>query len=329
MPRSFETPLGVKDYTPESLKKIEAIIEGAKAIAGEFSYQGIKTPVLEYFQTVGRNSRIREDELIRFTGPLGRMLIIRPDLTTPIARMVASTYRDLTPPFRLFTYGDVYRNDAEGFIEEKTQVDFELIGKEGLEADGEIINIAARIIQGVTGSANQIRITLGHTRIMEFLLEKNVPDTSAREELLRALSTLDYVQYRKLVEELSAEEKEKEKLLAIMMIRGGLGKILELEDWYEEDKWKQIFRDIREIRKIMGGYQLEEALLFDPALVGRHKYYTGIIFTIYAAGSPYKIASGGRYDGLIGSFGRDLTATGMAIDVVELSKISKQNLNII
>jgi len=320
MPRSFETPLGVKDYTPESFKKIEGIIDGARNIAEEFSYEGIKTPAIEYYQTVGLNSQIREDELIRFTGPLGRMLIIRPDLTTPIARIVASTYREVEPPFRLFSYGDVYRNDAEGLIEEKTQVDFELIGEKSLSADGEIINIAAKIIMNFIDG--EIRITLGHTKIMHILLEEIVTDPQKREELFRALISLDYVTYRNLVSKLSITQQSRARLLEILTIKGKLETILKLESWHpEKEEWREIFAEIREIQEILEDYNLGDIVIFDLSLVGRHKYYTGIIFNIYAQGSPYKIASGGRYDGLIGSFGRDLSATGMAVDVVELSKI--------
>ena len=319
MPRSFETPLGVKDYTPESLQKIEKIIDVAKDIARKYSYGGIKTPAIEYYQTVGLSSQIREDELIRFTGPLGRMLIIRPDLTTPIARVVASTYRELDPPFRFFTYGDVYRNDSEGLIEEKTQVDFELIGERSLEADGEIISIAARIIMDFSGS--DIIITLGHTKIMEILLEETVAEAGKKEELARALSSLDYVYYRKLISDLQISQEAREKLEKVLMMKGRPEKILQLEDWYDRPEWKKIFAEIRDIQRILSEYNLADKLIFDLSLVGRHKYYTGIIFNIYVQGSPYKIASGGRYDGLIGSFGRDLSATGMAIDVVELAKI--------
>ncbi len=320
MPRSFETPLGVKDYTPESLKKIETIIDGAKKIAAEYQYQGIKTPAIEYYQTVGLNSQIRADELIRFTGPLGRMLIIRPDLTTPIARMVASTYREIAPPFRFFTYGDVYRNDAEGLIEEKTQIDFEFIGEESLQADGEIINIAAGIIKNF--SETPIRITLGHTQIMKILLEETMKEEAIREKVLRALQTLDYVNFRKIIEEeTSITEEDKEKLYNILMMKGKLPDMMAIESWYDHPEWKKIFAEISDIQKIMDHYGLGEAIIYDLSLLGRHKYYTGILFNIYLQGSPYKIASGGRYDGLIGSFGRDLSATGMAIDVLELSKM--------
>lgn len=321
MPRFFETPLGVKDYTPESFSKIETIIDGARKIAKEFSYEAIKTPAIEYYQTVGLNSQIREDELIRFTGPLGRMLIIRPDLTTPIARIVASTYRELSPPFRFFSYGDVYRNDSGGLIEEKTQVDFELIGEKSQAADGEIINIAAKIVMDFSGG--DIRITLGHTKILSILLEEIVSDLGKREEIFRSLISLDYVSYRNLVGELQVAEKSKEKLLKILAVKGKLGAVLELENWHsEKEEWQQIFTEVRNIQKILDEYNLGEKVIFDLSLIGRHKYYTGMIFNVYAQGSPYKIASGGRYDALIGSFGRDLSATGMAVDVVELMKIN-------
>lgn len=321
MPRFFETPLGVKDYTPESFSKIEMIIDGARKIAREFSYQGIKTPAIEYYQTVGRNSQIREDELIRFTGPLGRMLIIRPDLTTPIARIVASTYRELNPPFRLFSYGDVYQNDSGGLIEEKTQVDFELIGEKSQAADGEIINIAAKIVMEFSGG--DIRITLGHTKIIKILLEEIVEDLKRREEIFRALSCLDYVSYRKQILDLPASQESKEKLLKILAVKGKLETVLELEEWNKDnEEWHLIFTEIRNIQKILEEYNLGDKLIFDLSLIGRHKYYTGMIFNVYAQGSPYKIASGGRYDALIASFGRDLSATGMAVDVVELMKIN-------
>lgn len=324
MPRFFETPLGLKDYTPGTLIKIEEILARARAIAGDFAYQGIRTPIMEYYQTVGLASQIREDELIRFAGPLGRMVTLRPDLTTPLARVAASTYRDLPPPFRFFAYGDVYRNDAQGFIEEKTQIDFELIGQKSLEADGEIINIAARIIANF---APEIQITLGHTGIMTILLEENVREQQTRDELTRALQSLDYVGYGKIIADLPGLSPEgKKRLLEILTIKGPAQILARIEDWYKDNPaWLEIFAEIRLIEKILAGYDLAENLIFDPCIIGRHKYYRGIIFNIYAAGSPWKIASGGRYDGLIAKFGRDLAGTGMAIDVVELAKLKEMS----
>lgn len=289
-------------------------------MAVDFDYQPIKTPIMEYYQTVGLASQIREDELIRFTGPLGRMVTLRPDLTTPLARIAASTYRDLPPPFRFFAYGDVYRNDAQGFIEEKTQIDFELIGEKSLQADGEIINIAARIMGTFT---KQIQITLGHSRILKILLEENVSQPSVRNDLARALQSLDYVAYSKIVGEIPhLLDEGKKHLLEILTIKGPAQALARMEGWYEDNPdWREIFSEIRQIEEILAGYGLADNLIFDPCMIGRHKYYRGLIFNIYVAGSPWKIASGGRYDGLIEKFGRDLAGTGMAIDVVELAKL--------
>ena len=172
-------------------------------------------------------------------------------------------------------------------------------------------------------SGGDIRITIGHTKIMAIILEEIVKDPQKREEIFRALISLDYVTYRNLVTDLAVGIETKERLLEILTVKGKLESILKLEDWHsDKEEWKKIFSEIREIQQILNDYNLGDKVIFDPSLVGRHKYYTGITFNIYAQGSPYKIASGGRYDGLIGSFGRDLSATGMAVDVVELSKIN-------
>src|SRR5690554_6919729 len=95
VPVNFEKPIGTRDILPEKLLEIKQISTDIKKTLSQWGYEEIDTPLIEYQQTVGFFSKIPDDRFIRFLDPVGKAVILRPDFTTPIARFVASTYKDV------------------------------------------------------------------------------------------------------------------------------------------------------------------------------------------------------------------------------------------
>ncbi|NLW25376.1 MAG: ATP phosphoribosyltransferase regulatory subunit [Clostridia bacterium] len=316
MPLSFEKPPGTKDILPEKVKLIQNVINSAKELAQDWGYQEIVTPIIEYQETVGLYSKIDEEKLIKFLDFSGKTVILRPEFTTPIARFVSSVYKDVDFPIRLMCQGHVYRNLGNKGIQEINQLDVELIGVKDLAADAEVIALAVKIIVKVIQT--NFKVTIGHTQFLKILLEEIKCPPKEQNHLYKSLLDNDYVNYKNVVNNLNIIDKYKSYLLQVLKLRGELGNILEAKDWFKTSQWQNVFQDFSNLWEKICSYQIQKNVGFDLTLVGSQNYYTGLIFNIYCQGSPVPVCTGGRYDGLLSSFGRPAPATGFAINIEDL-----------
>jgi len=327
MPLSFEKPLGTKDILPEKLLKIKKITDSSKELIERWGYEEIETPIIEYYQTVGLYSKIPEEKLIKFLDSTGKTVILRPDLTTPIARFVSSVYHDAEFPIRLMYQGNVFRNTGNQGIEEINQLDIELIGNENLEADAEVITLAVKTILNCCKSP--FKVSIGHTGFLISLFNQIGCEERIRSQLFKYLLNHDYVSFRNLVNDLNINEQYKTYLLKVIKFRGDLSNVLEARNWFTSLEWQNIFQELSDLWQILGQYEIEDCVCYDLSLVGSQNYYTGLIYNVYCEGHPYPICSGGRYDGLLKSFGRTAPATGFAINIDDLLKVIIKEQNAI
>ncbi|NLT94316.1 MAG: ATP phosphoribosyltransferase regulatory subunit [Clostridia bacterium] len=316
MPVNFEKPIGTGDVLPEKLKLIKKVSFDIKEILERWGYEEIDTPLIEYQKTVGLFSKIPDEKLIKFLDPLGNTVILRPDFTTPIARFVASTYKDVEFPIRLMYQGKVYTNLGRRGINEKNQIGLELIGLSSLEGDAEVISLAVQIFLKTTGT--RFKVAVGHTNFLRLLLKEVGCEFSVYENLSQALLERDYVAYRNLVNNLELSEFLKDRLLRILKMRGSLESIWEGRSWFDSLKWQSVFKEFSGLWAILGKYQATDYVNFDLSLMGQQNYYTGMIYHVYCEGHPRPVCSGGRYDNLLENFGRPGPATGMAVNLDDL-----------
>jgi len=319
VPFIFEKPTGTRDILPEKLKQIRRISTDIRELLEKWGYEEVDTPLIEYQQTVGLFSKIHDDNLIKFLDPVGKTVILRPDFTTPIARLAASTYRDVDYPIRLMYQGKVYRNSGSKGIAEINQIGMELIGLDSLEGDAEVITLAVQTILKSTGA--NFKVAVGHTQFLKLLLKQMECDPSLQEQMFQSLLDHDYVAYRKLVNDLKIKDLYKDYLLRILKMRGSFEYISDGQTWFNSPEWQAIFQELSELWTILKEYQVTDFVGLDLSLVGRQNYYTGIIYHVYCEGHPYPACSGGRYDNLLESFGRPGSATGFAVNIDSLLKI--------
>ena len=316
VPLNFEKPTGTRDVLPEKLLLIRQISAEIIELLAKWGYEEIETPLVEYHQTVGLFSKIQDDRLIKFLDPLGKNVILRPDFTTPIARLAASIYKDIDFPIRLMYQGKVYRNSGSKGIAEVNQIGMELIGLASLEGDAEVITLAIQTILKCTNK--NFKVAVGHTKFLKLLLKEIGCDPSWQDQLFQYLLDNDYVGYKNLVNTLEIDESYKEYLVKILKIRGSFATVIEAENWFDSPEWRDIFQELSKLWSILTQYQVTDYVSLDLSLVGRQYYYTGMIYHVYCEGHPYPICSGGRYDNLLENFGRDGTATGFAVNVHDL-----------
>ncbi|MGI6227452.1 MAG: ATP phosphoribosyltransferase regulatory subunit, partial [Peptococcales bacterium] len=252
MPFVFEKPTGTRDILPEKLKQMRRISADIKELFRRWGYEEIETPFIEYHRTVGVLSEIQEDKLIKFLDPRGKTVILRPDFTTPIARLAASVYKDADYPVRLMYEGKVYRNEGRIGALEINQIGMELIGEPSLEGDAEVINLLVQAILKSTQA--RFKVAVGHTRFLTLLLSEVGCNSLSQEQIFQALLENDYVTYKKLVDNLQIENSFKDFLLRILKMRGSLKNIFEAQSWFDSLEWRGIFQELFDLWHILGQY---------------------------------------------------------------------------
>lgn len=320
MPLYFEKPQGTKDILPQKMAVMKKMIDKSLNLIEKWGYEEIETPVVEYYQTVGLYSQIKEENLLKILDGTGETVVLRPDLTAPIARVVSSLYEKIEFPLRYMYQGKIYRNQNNKGIEETNQIGVELIGLSSLEGDAEIINLAIKTIMSCTDK--KFRVLVGHAKFLNIFLEQIACNNDIQKELYSFLLNQNYVGYRNLVTGLDISPKDKEYLLAILKLRGNIKEIMACEDWFDNSEWRNIFIEFKTVFEMLKEYEIDEYVSFDLSLVGKQNYYTGLIYNGYCETNPKAICSGGRYDTLLESFERKAPATGFAINLDALVNVA-------
>ena len=166
----FEKPLGMRDDFPLIAKQKADLKKQGTQLIERAGYELLQTPTLEYYETIGKISAISDDALFKLLDSQGKTLVLRPDMTSPIARVAASKLLREKMPIRLGYYSNVFRAQKRegGRPAEFEQMGVELIGDDSLYADAEVISLAWDILKELgVGSA---RIVIGHTRLLELIL---------------------------------------------------------------------------------------------------------------------------------------------------------------
>lgn len=322
-PLGFEKPLGMRDYLPEMLAKQRFVEEKLNTCMKRWGYQEILTPTLEYYDTVGEASATLESKLFKLLDRQGRTLVLRPDVTAPIARVASSLLKDEPRPLRLMYNTSVFRaqqNEA-GRNAEFIQSGVELIGDATVEADAEVIALAVASLQAA-GLTN-FKIAIGHVNFMEGLLEETVAEEEQREKLKERLHNSDYVGFRQDVEALDIPADQKARLHGILKLRGGAEKLEEAEALTINGRARKAVRNLQQLWAALQAYEVTEHVIFDLNLLSSMNYYTGILFEGYAANQGWPVCGGGRYDQLLSRFGVDYPSTGFAIKMDRLLQSSE------
>ncbi|MBC2582839.1 ATP phosphoribosyltransferase regulatory subunit [Clostridium sp. DJ247] len=316
-------PEGTKDILfKECGKKIE-IENILRKTYTDSGFLELTSPTLEFYDVfIGDNSTLPQEKMYKLFDNQGRILVLRPDMTTPIARIAATKLKDTVYPLRLCYTSNVYRvnESLNGKNSEFTQSGIEIIGIKGTKADVDAI------ITGITALVNcglkDFKIELGQAEFFKAIMEEVSLDTEEKEELKKyiedknftALSELLYSRKDKIDESTLRILKELPKLFGDIKI---LDKASELTN---NTRALEALDNIRNVYKAIDSIGLSQYLSVDLGMIQNLDYYTGIIFRGYTHGIGGNILSGGRYDNLVGQFGEDKPATGFAIDVDSILK---------
>lgn len=317
----FEKPLGMRDTLPMLYEEKAAIRNKMSDEIKKWGYQFIETPALEYYETIGEESAILDRKLFKLLDKQGHTLVLRPDMTTPIARVAASKLLHKRIPLRLAYSANVYRAQQRegGRPAEFEQMGIECIGNQSISADAEMIAILVDLLKAA--GLQEFKIAIGHIGFLQELFLSILGNEERASVLRQFLYEKNYVGYREHVKSLTLSSIDKQRLIEFSSLRGGEVTLTKALDLLEGDAGRETLAELKELAALLKEFGVEQFVSFDLTLVSHMNYYTGMLFEVYASqvGSP--IGSGGRYDNLLKKFGWDASATGFGIRVDRLIEV--------
>ena len=312
-PFMFEKPLGMRDTLPALYETKAAVRNKISDEIKKWGYQFIETPALEYYETIGEESAILDQKLFKLLDKQGHTLVLRPDMTTPIARVAASKLLQKRIPLRLAYCANVYRAQQRegGRPAEFEQMGIECIGNKSVSADAEMIALLVDALK--VAGLQEFKISIGHIGFLQELFISILGNEERASVLRKYLYEKNYVGYREHVKSLTLSSIDKQRLIQFSDLRGGEVTLSKALDLLEGEAGRETLTELQELAALLKEFGVDQYVSFDLTLVSHMSYYTGMLFEVYAGqlGSP--LGSGGRYDNLLEKFGWNAPATGFAI----------------
>lgn len=326
----------MKNYdliTPEGTKDLlfgECIVRRdiENTLMGLFRSRGYSetiTPGLEFYDVFNLNSRyFPQENLYKLTDSKGRLLVMRPDNTMPIARIVATRLRDADLPLKLCYVQPVYTTEPslKGRSDEVVQTGIELIGSQLKMADLEVISTA---VDSLGSFGMEFSLELGHIGIFKELVGKLEASDKDKESIRKLIENKNFPALNDMLDSFGSSPviTALKKLPALF---GGEEVFEKAEELMPDENIKHILDELREVyadaSELCGS---DGSIYVDLGLVNKTDYYTGLIIKGYLQGHGEEVLSGGRYDKLISEFGYDVPAVGFAVNVNAVAKLMEKS----
>jgi len=305
-------PPGTRDVLPAEMRELRRLQGALAAVFERFGYGEVATPTIEYDEVLARGDERGAPVAYRFFDADGELLAMRTDMTVPIARLVATRLPGDEPPFRLSYFANAYRavRPQRGQMREFAQAGVELVGADAPEGTAEVIEVLSAALDA--GGLTRAVIGLGDADLYRQLLGELDVSEDRRERILALLAAHDLVGLEREVDALGLSSSERETLLRLPNLRGGaevLDEARELGGAAVERATQRLAATYEALsrRGVVARMNLDLGLLRDLG------YYTGAILEVYDPALGHVLGGGGRYDELVGRFGRPLPAAGFAL----------------
>jgi len=305
-------PPGTRDILPAEMRELRQLQGALGAVFERYGYGEVATPTLEYDDVLARGDERGAPVAYRFFDADGELLAMRTDMTVPIARLVATRLASEEPPFRLSYFANAYRavRPQRGQMREFAQAGVELIGAEAPQGTAEVVEVLGAALDAV--GLNRAVIGLGDADLYRQLLaELDVP-AERREGILELLAAHDLVGLEREVGALGLDTGESETLLRLPNLRGG-SEVLDEAHQLGGAAVERATQRLAATYSALGDRGVAGRINLDLGLLRDLGYYTGAILEVYDPAVGHILGGGGRYDELVGRFGRPLPAAGFAL----------------
>jgi ATP phosphoribosyltransferase regulatory subunit len=306
-------PEGMRDVLPGEAAELHAIEGVVRARFAAYGYGEVRTPTLEFAETL---ELVDDDTLgggYRLFDDQGRELMLRTDMTVPVARLAAARYREKPLPLRFFYVGGSYRPWAPQRSQdgEFLQAGAELIGVGSAEADAECVALLCDALEA--SGLRDYRVTLNTMAFPTALVDTLGLGPDDSEDLLEALADRDYPLLETIAANASAGDEALKALQATLALGGTRDSLAQARKLATTPAMEAAIERLVRVRDLVAEAGFADAVTFDFGLFQDLDYYSGVIFEAWAPGVGLPVASGGRYDGLPALFEWEVPGTGFAI----------------
>lgn len=314
---------GARDFYPED-KRLQKYMFGVlRRVVESFGYQEYDAPLLEpldiYLAKTGEE--IVNEQLYSFEDKGGRKVALRPEMTPSVSRMVAGRRQELSYPLRWYSLPNLWRYERPqaGRLREHWQLNIDIFGLEGIEADCEVIQVADSILKALGAKPENYTIRISSRSLVnQFLREyMKLSDQQVHEtsKLIDRWHKIEKSEFHKQASEILTDDKQLNELISLLESKN-------LDSLPDEVQNHQSAKDLKDLMSLLKAADVTAAG-FDFSVIRGMDYYTGIVFEVFDS-DPDNIRSmfgGGRYDGLVGLFGAEPVPTvGFGMGDVTLQK---------
>ncbi|HWP61596.1 MAG TPA: histidine--tRNA ligase [Candidatus Paceibacterota bacterium] len=310
----LETYKGVRDFYPEDQFVLRYLFEHMERVCELFGYEEYGASILEHAELyrAKTSEEIVNEQTYTFTDRGGREVTLRPEMTPTLARMIAAKYRDIPFPARWYTIANVFRYERpqRGRLREHWQLNADLLGISGIEADAEIIAVAHGVLRSLGADERDFEIRVSDRRILDALYERFEIKAEDRPAVTRLLDR--------------REKLEKFDSALAEVIGKKIAQTLTEE--LDRTTSTAYLEDLRVRLEHMGIHNM----IVDTKIARGFDYYTGMVFEVFDTDPSNRrsLFGGGRYDNLLEQFGSEkIPAVGFGMgDVTARQFLESHNL---
>ena len=304
---------GTMDFPPEAMRQHNYLCKIVNDVASRFHFEEYDLPTLESWETFAQKSseEILNDQSYHFVDRGDRKLILRPEITPSLARMVSKDVKNRPLPLRWYTIGRCYRyeNPQMGRLREFHQLNFDILGKNHPLFDIEIIRVAIQLLSSLKVEKNKYIICYNHRHLVNFLLEANHFSAQEKKDFFYLIDRRE-----KLSQEVFASEVEKKlkkekgeilkNFLKCSSIEEVWNNLIKNDSLKKESSSEMLYNQLILFEELLTKSNLRENCVFSPSVVRGFDYYTGMVFEVFDQSKNIRrsIFGGGRYDDLIGRY---------------------------
>jgi len=310
---------GTRDFYPQDQAFQNWLYSKFKEVAELFGFQEYEGPIIESLDLYAAKSgeELVKKQAFTLADRSGNALTLRPEMTPTLARMVAQKARELTFPVKWFTFGRRFRYEKpqKGRAREFFQWDVDILGPENLEADAEVIAVAATLYQKLGLTPTEVKIKINDRKVLqERFLALEIPEENL-VRVFRLADKKDKVTREDFIEMGQENGLSEDQTKAILQI-------LEEKNAYLDSPW------LVKIFDLLKKYGVSEYVEYDPGIVRGLEYYTRTVFEGWDVKGEFRaIWGGGRYDNLVADVGgkQKIPGVGFAMGDMVIAEVLKAN----
>jgi histidyl-tRNA synthetase len=296
---------GARDFYPQDKRLQKYMFNTMRQVVERFGYEEYDAPILEplelYLAKTGEE--IVNEQTYTFTDRGDRKVAIRPEMTPTVSRMVAAKRQELAYPLRWYSIPNLWRYERpqRGRLREHWQLNVDIFGVPGLEAEHELILVADGILQQFGAQRDSYVIKLNSRQLMNHIFDNYLGLKPARAhdaaKLIDRMHKMEAPSFAATLQEILQDQAVTDKLVGLLQAKT-------IQDLPTILQKHPSVGELERLEKLLKASGLTNTI-FDITLMRGFDYYTDIVFEVFDThpDNNRSMFGGGRYDGLVGLFG--------------------------